>query len=283
MSSKILIRKSEKTDKSAIEDFINFEFFVHHHVDWKSFSNWIGYSTFQIATEEGEIIACLSIPNESIEVAWIRLFACSSLHAKDTLFKFLFEKIKDVLPESVIIISALGLNQWFINLLKQNSFTQSQNIIILDCHLNEIPNYSFTSNISVSPVDINDLSEILALDKRSFPPIWQVPQTSMLSAFEQAGYFTKAVYNQKIVGYQLCTQSLTSAHLARLAVDPNFQRKNIGSQLVADLQHHYFLSGINHISVNTQDNNLSSQALYLKMGFEITEEKYPVYIYNISR
>jgi len=280
MPSRIAIRQSENKDKEAIESFLNFEFFVHHHIDWKSYTSWLGSPSFQLACDGDEIIAFLLIPNEIDEVAWIRLFVCSSLYARDKLFKQLFEKIIATLPPTIQSISALGLQKWFVNLLIQHSFKLKQNIIILDWNQIDLPIFEFNPNISISEVELIDIPEIVALDKRCFPPIWQVPQKSMLAAFEQAGYFTKAVSNNYIVGYQLCTQSQTSAHLARLAVDPILRGKRIGSNLIYDLQRHYLLSGINSISVNTQDDNYSSRSLYKRMGFTITEEKYPVFVYE---
>jgi ribosomal protein S18 acetylase RimI-like enzyme len=39
--------------------------------------------------------------------------------------------------------------------------------------------------------------------------------------------------------------------------------------------------GIDQISVNTQDNNTSSLALYKRLGFELTGETFPVFRYKI--
>ncbi len=80
----------------------------------------------------------------------------------------------------------------------------------------------------------------------------------------------------------MSTESYSSAHLARLAVDPDFQGNNIGKILLVDLFTHYETTGIHKITVNTQDDNFSSKALYSRMGFIQTEEKYPVLIRRIS-
>jgi ribosomal-protein-alanine N-acetyltransferase len=281
MPSRISIRQSETNDKDAIEYLINFEFFTHQHIDWHSFSKWLGHSSFQVATVDNEIIACLSAPNEIKEVAWIRLFACSALYSREKVWNLLLDTIKEALPDSVELICALSLHNWFSELLIQNNFVNRQNIIILEWNQTSLPNFENNPNVIIKPVELSDIPEIVALDRRSFPPIWQVPLNSMMEAFQQAGYFTKAIFNQKIVGYQLCTQSQTSAHLARLAVEPDLQGRKIGSQLIFDMQRHYLSSGINCISVNTQDDNFSSQSLYNKMGFQLIEEKYPVFVLEI--
>lgn len=276
MTSQIIIKQSEKKDNNAIEFLMNYEFFVHKHVDWRPSLDWLGNPAFQIAMDENEIIACLSMPNEVENVAWIRLFACSSLYSKEKIWDLLYDAVIQKFDGKVNNIFVLGIHNWFVELLKRRSFSLLQNIIVLEWYQKPIHDLNVIDNLLIHHVDLDDLSSIVTLDKKCFSPIWQLPFQSMKEAYFQAGYFTKAVLNGKIIGYQLCTESSSSAHLARLAVDPEFQGKNFGKALVQDLLHHYRSSGINQVTVNTQDDNLSSQALYRKLGFQVIEEKYPV-------
>jgi ribosomal protein S18 acetylase RimI-like enzyme len=126
------------------------------------------------------------------------------------------------------------------------------------------------------------LSGVAHLDARCFAPLWQLPEPSLKKAYQHAGYTTVAIHEGRIIGYQMSTESYSSAHLARLAVDPEYQGKNIGKVLLFDLFSHYATTGIDKITVNTQDDNFSSKALYSHMGFIQTEEKYPVLIRRIS-
>lgn len=281
MTSRIIIRQSEKKDKNAIEFLMNYEFFVHQHVDWRPSLDWLGNPAFHIASVENEIFACLSMPNEVENVAWIRLFACSSLYSKEKIWDLLFDAVLQKFEGKVKKIFVLGIHNWFVELLKRRSFSLLQNIIVLEWYQNQIDDLYGIDDLTIHPVDLDDLSSIVLLDKICFSPIWQLPSHSMKEAYFQAGYFTKAVLDGKIIGYQLCTETSSSAHLARLAVDPEFQGKNFGKALVQDLLQHYRLSGINQVTVNTQDDNLSSQALYKKLGFQIIEEKYPVLILEL--
>jgi len=57
------------------------------------------------------------------------------------------------------------------------------------------------------------------------------------------------------------------------------QRKHLGYALVQDLQAHYKRLGTGMLTVNTQNNNHASLALYRKMGFFQTGESFPVFIY----
>lgn len=129
-NSQIIIRQSERNDEDGLEFLLNYEFFVHHHLDWRSSLDWLGQSSFQIATVENEIIACLSIPNEVDDAAWIRLFACSSMYSKEQIWDLLFESVLAKFEGKVNKIFALGIHNWFADLLKCRSFSMFQNIIV---------------------------------------------------------------------------------------------------------------------------------------------------------
>jgi len=71
--------------------------------------------------------------------------------------------------------------------------------------------------------------------------------------------------------------------LARLAVDPHYQKSGVGSALVEDLLDRFQREGIVQVSVNTQARNQASLELYKKFGFMRMDEIYPVYQYTINR
>jgi ribosomal protein S18 acetylase RimI-like enzyme len=81
----------------------------------------------------------------------------------------------------------------------------------------------------------------------------------------------------QIIGYQLSTRNPLGAHLARLAVRPESQGRGVGRALVADLIQQAERRSMYHLTVNTQNDNLSSLALYKKIGFRETGDCYPVY------
>ena len=71
-----------------------------------------------------------------------------------------------------------------------------------------------------------------------------------------------------------------TAHLARLAVHPHLQRRRIGYRLLQNVLYH-FLEGLDvwGVTLNTQNNNHASLALYQQTGFHLTGESFPVYVY----
>ena len=76
------------------------------------------------------------------------------------------------------------------------------------------------------------------------------------------------------------THDKGKAHLARLAVLPDFQKQHIGEQLVLNMLKHIADLGIKDISVNTQQDNYNSIGLYNKLHFKKTGDSFPIYIYG---
>jgi len=100
-------------------------------------------------------------------------------------------------------------------------------------------------------------------------------------AFLQSGYATVVENNDNVIGYQITTENLSAAHLARIAVLPEFQKNGIAGYLVSDLINFYKKSGFSRITVNTQNDNQSSAMLYKKFGFSLLPDHYPVFTYQL--
>ena len=73
---------------------------------------------------------------------------------------------------------------------------------------------------------------------------------------------------QQILGYQLSTWHIDTGHLARLAIRPERQGQGLGALLVGQMIRFFIERNIHHITVNTQENNTTSQRLYLRLGFK---------------
>jgi ribosomal protein S18 acetylase RimI-like enzyme len=122
-----------------------------------------------------------------------------------------------------------------------------------------------------------DLPAVQALDAAAFDPIWQQSQEMLEAAFRQAAIATVAEGSDGLVGYQISTAGVGGGHLARLAIHPRAQRRGIGYALVHDLLTQFVRRGTLQVTVNTQDDNLASLALYKKAGFHPTGESYPIF------
>lgn len=71
---------------------------------------------------------------------------------------------------------------------------------------------------------------------------------------------------------------LNIAKIGLIAVDTNYQGKNIGSNLIKACDNYSLKNGCENIEVSTQKNNEAAMKLYKKIGFQI---KNMIYIYHL--
>jgi ribosomal protein S18 acetylase RimI-like enzyme len=131
--------------------------------------------------------------------------------------------------------------------------------------------------VNVRPAGRADHPAIIAADLGAFQSPWQMSPELIELAMARADLLTVAEVDGQMVGYQLTTPSHQGAHLARLAVLPAWQGRGIGGALVSHLVDHYMRRGAREVTVNTQDSNAASLALYRRFGFTLTQTRFPVY------
>ena len=278
------IRKATKQDFQALTFFIGASEYVHRHLDWRTSLDWLGYEPYLILQKNEVIQAVLACPPDPFGIAWIRLFCVSSsiikpFQAWDALFPEVQLALKPGFP---ITFAALGLQDWFINLLTENNFAHHQDIVVLEWSGNLPAALSIPQGMILRPMFMSDLPEVQILDGLAFDQLWQNSLDGLTLALNQAAYATVLKLENRIIAYQISTPTSFGVHLARLAVLPGFQRQHIGSMLVRNLQEHFGEKGFEMVSVNTQDDNQASLALYRKMGFHLTGDSFPVYTYSMA-
>lgn len=277
------LRAAERKDKGTISRFLNTPVFTHRHLDWREPLDWLGHSPFWILESNHEIEAVLACPPDPADVAWVRLFAVSSMLSPSWSWKFLFERVLNWMDDQPVrpMITSLGLQDWFSDLLEANSFTHHQDIIVLSYEDLPAEPASLETGLILRKMEIADLPGVGLVDNSSFESIWQLSLDDLTRAFDRSTYKTVMELDGQIVAYQMSAISGFSAHLARLAVLPTLQRRHIGSSMVQDVLHHFInVNGTWGVTLNTQDNNQASLSLYQKIGFHLTGERFPVYVYQ---
>jgi len=255
--------------------------FIHRHPGWRSLPEWFTYRPFYVLKREGEVTATLATPIEPKGVAWVRLFASRFPHRPADAWTQLFPTVYEALPDPKPQVSALGISNWFSYLLANNGFIENNRIVILfwDAAFEPLPPH-LSSCLHLRQMTSSDLIAVLKLDHQAFKPIWQISLDALSTAFHQSAYATVIERDDHIIGYQISTTTNNSTCLERLAVSPEQQGQGIGAALVYDLIDDFHLSSAMHLTVNTQQDNLASQSLYKKMGFKMTGESYPVFVYQ---
>jgi ribosomal protein S18 acetylase RimI-like enzyme len=277
------LRPAERKDYSALSSFINSLNYLHRHLDWRDTLEWLGRSPFWICEENNQIQATLAIPPEPDDVAWVRLFAVSMHTSPDRAWQRLFERcledLKKRSPAPTIV--SLALREWYEDLLKRNGFIYHQDIVVF--MFDDEPPAALPVNPAIHLREMNtaDLEEVMAVDHLAFEPIWRLSSEDLRFAAAKSSYCTIAELDGRIIGYTMSSSSGMYAHLARLAVHPDIQRQNLGYSLVQDLLVH-FINDLSYwgVTLNTQHDNHASIALYHKVGFRETGERFPVFIYR---
>ena len=277
-----ILRPAERKDYTALFNFTNSLSNIHRHLDWRDVLEWLGRQPFWICEEDRHVIAALACPPEPEEVAWVRLFGASIHMPLDRTWQQLFERaienLRDCKPKPAI--ASLALRDWYEDLLRRNGFTHHQDVIVFIFDAQPPRPPQVDPRINLREMGEGDLEKVKTVDNLAFEPIWRLSSEDLRCAFAKSSYCTVAELDGEIIGYTMSSSSGVYAHLARLAVHPGLQRQHLGFALVQDLLDH-FIYRLNYwgVTLNTQDNNGSSLALYRKIGFRETGERFPVFLY----
>src|SRR6185295_4662645 len=112
--------------------------------------------------------------------------------------------------------------------------------------------------------------------------IWRKSVGNFNEALASADSFAVAELGGQIVGYEWYERYHKHAHLTRLAVHPAYQSRGIGTQLLHAAITDALANGVNMITLNTQEDNNRSRALYERFGFVYTQQRMPVLWKNLK-
>jgi ribosomal protein S18 acetylase RimI-like enzyme len=280
-TGKFTLRQATARDLNTLSAFYKSRINVHHHLDWRSSIEWLGYQPYYVLTRRGEIIAALATPIDPEGISWVRVFGCAMELPPERMLPILLDQCrKDLSSQPQPVIAALGLQEWFREVLEKNNFELKQHIVVLQWDYHQRPARPTPENLMIRQMTTADLPSVAHVDKLAFKPLWQNSLDALILAFHKASIATVATLDGEIVGYQISTSTPINTHLARLAVKPESQRKNIGFELVRDMLTTSVKLNSWQVSVNTQSDNESSLTLYKSLGFVRTGENFPVYVYQ---
>jgi len=284
MTNSYQIRPALATDHQEIANLIFFERHVHRHLDWRHPTDWLGSPFYWVLENNSRIVAVLACPQDKKDVTWLRLFAHVERIPALEAWQILWENAKAELAKvGDIKVASISLKGWMKNLLQQSGFVQDEQILMLSWAKGKEPDWSLPEGITIRTMTEADLSQVAEVDAVAFKPLWQNLPPMLKQAYSQAVVATVAVAKEGIIGYQISTHSPFGAHLARLAVHPQMQRRGIASAIIGELLTELLARKISQLSVNTQSKNTRSIALYTKNGFMTTEEEYPLYTFQVHK
>jgi len=277
------VRPAVSMDQRQIANLIHFESCVHRHLDWRNPLDWIGVPPYLVAERHGRLVAALACPPDPPQVAWIRLFVNADRLPLKEAWDILWEAAQsDLSRNGNSRVAVIALKDWFRDILNDSGFTVHQQIVMLERRDGMPADEIFPLGIGIRQMTVHDLPAVAAVDAVAFDPLWHNSLAALNRAYQQAMLATVAESTQGMIGYQISTQNPYGAHLARLAVRPEAQGQGVGRALVSDLIRVLARRGASRLTVNTQADNAPSLALYKRLGFVETGERYPVFEFQVQ-
>ncbi|MCG3207889.1 MAG: hypothetical protein FOGNACKC_01489 [Anaerolineae bacterium] len=173
-------------------------------------------------------------------------------------------------------LAYIGNAEWLVDHLKSRGFQVREWIVAYERAGSSLPPHLSPTPALLRTAHFNDLPALLNLDDLAFEHIWHKSAGNFSEALARADSFTVALIDNHIVAYQWSELYGKHAHLTRLAVHPDYQGRGIGAQLLHRAITDSLSLGADWITLNTQENNRRSQALYERFGFVNTRQRIPV-------
>lgn len=281
----LVIREADQKDRGQITKLLQKGSFTHRHLSWLPPLDWLGNQPYLVLEENLRIIAALACPPDEDGGTWLRLFAVSSTLSIQRAWRALWPPALGWLQDNSAVqqVNALVVQDKMLNLLTQSGFQEGYRVVVLVWDSTQACWPDQNENILIRGMLRDDFLRIYEIDQGSFEPIWRNSLDLIEVAFQEASSASVAILNNRLVGYQISTINPQGGHLARLAVDSEYQKLGIGTALVEDLLDRFQHQGIVQVTVNTQFKNHPSLELYKKFGFELLDEVYPVFQYTLDR
>lgn len=280
-NSKMIIRNARQADRRQIDRLVRYGTHVHRHFDWSAPVELITKQPFIIAEWKYKLVAALACPPEPKGVAWIRLFTAEGQISTADAWSKLWPMAYNQLKTTDLVVAAITIHDWFQEILSNEQFKKIVDVILLQWNQQSIPQRLKDPSFRIRRMRSEDLPEVYKVDDQAFELIWKNSQNVLEIALKKSAFASVAENEMGIIGYQISTVSSKSGHLARLGVLPNWQGIGVGFSLVQNLLEQFRNWGTLRVTVNTQADNVSSLALYRKLGFQHVDEVYPVYQKNI--
>lgn len=272
----LIVRPVAETDTQRILRLLEESWRVHLRMAWSNLKQKVQASTGVLVEDRVGLRGFMLIEPQSPQVALISAASLRDTWGVRPYLDTLLPQLEQIaLAHNLSALVYLGYEDWLIKSLPNFGFAPREWIITLE-RAGERPLPGASSPAMLRSAHRSDLAALLALDTIAFDGLWRKSVSYFNEALAHAGSFMVAEFEGEIVGYEWCEIHYQQAHLTRLAVHPRCQGLGIGAQLLYQAITEVLAQGINLITLNTQETNYRSQALYTRFGFTPTRQRVPV-------
>ena len=294
------VRVADQADSGAITRFLREAPYSHIHADWHHPSEWLGSPSFVLVPDaskdktkrglssrlfgaQGPLAGCLAVAADPEPAAWVRLAAIADkAKGREVMAAMMSAIVEPLREENISQICWLLVEEWPETWLPDLGFEKTNEVITYSKLGTGSPRITRPSELSIRPVESADLAALAKIESRAFEPLWQHSEWGLSLARQQAISFDVAWIGETAVGFQFSSSSVRGAHLSRITVDPAVQNSGIGSALLAHALDGYARQGISMVTLNTQLDNVASQNLYERFGFQQSGERFPLWSVQLT-
>jgi len=271
-------------DREELANLIFSESHVHKHLDWRAPLDWLGHSPFVMLREGPRVSGTLACPPDPDNIAWLRLFAFAPHLTGSAVWRLLWPTaLTQLEAQGDCTAAAIATQRWLEPILLENGFQTVNHIVLMELDTRIALPGQESAGFVFRPMLPDDLPRVAEVDAVAFDPLWRNSLEALTTAFNQSSYASVATDVSGLAGYQLATGGAFGTHLARLAVRPGAQRRGLGAALVKDLIAHIPEGREPRLTVNTQSDNGASHALYARLGFRPTGERFSVFALEVKQ
>ena len=261
--------------------FLNANNLSFNNLDWFSPSDRFAEPGCFAVVEDQQIKALLGATPECPAAAWLRFFYAERDGQHEQYFKTLLSQAKIVLKAmGAQSLFSLAPYDWLERLLTSEGFKPADKIVTLERVSSQVTSSTPDQQLIIREMTYRDMDAVEVIDIAAFDPAWQLNRPSLEKTYHLSAWHSVALLEGEIVGYQMSTSAFDSAHLARLAVEPRWQRRGVGRRLVENMLETFSAMGVWSFSVNTQESNLQSLSLYHSLGFK--REDHDILVTSLS-
>lgn len=122
------------------------------------------------------------------------------------------------------------------------------------------------TTVSLRAMNGEDVTAVMAIERRAYTFTWT---EGIFSDCLRVGYVCKvASQGERVVGYAVMSTGAGECHVLNIGVDPDCQRRGIGTVLVTDLLNVARAQGVTMALLEVRASNQAAYALYRKLGFD---------------
>lgn len=289
------VRGAMQSDADAVMRMWRTAIYTHIHIDWTLPGEWLGTPGFVVCDrhwdsedslarhrhQKTSITAGLAVGADPLPAAWVRVAAVdgdNGLAKMEAMFSAILERLDPAITEIAWFLTDYWPLQW----LEQLGFRPTNEVVAYSKPDLTIPPYNVPAALKIRPVLLEEMPLLAAIEEAAFEPRWRHSAEGLVRAWRHSINFDVALLDGRPVAFQFSNGGEGNAHLSRMTVHPEYQGKGIGAALLAKAIEGYRLQNIRSVTLNTQSDNLASQRLYERFGFQSTGQTYPVWSYYLS-